>query len=504
MTKSQKKDMKNVNFLDSIGTIKNKQSLIRLLSRKAGIYVNQFSIEDVNSNALLDGNREYYDKTLTRLESDIPEAAILWINTGFTNKDTEEYLYICMTKNSDNQWEGGRVGTKNQFLKEFKDTSDNTDNISTKQEMLEASTSKPAENNNEEDNDCHLETDTTDDAAEDYTDFMDEQKEYKKKESAADNTEHPVHETEENYRNQNLSSSQEDEKAASQPDNRNYDIPLYHMESVYESSSLMNAESISDGISIRDDAEKVVDNQVIVMSQSWLTSVNGYNALRYYLESICCYAYQHQDTQDIIANDRDEYVINTGILDIFGQEVLICFHIKDKDNEPAVLDQFSAVDSKSFLLKKGFSENDIRKELRAVTVWEEEDLNRINHADYSDFDLADRSTLKLLLASKQQLLQAHNINISPYSLSKSIDESIQIALRINKRDNNYIKPGYDGLSGRIHYLIPLQINATIDCEANLILEVKYEDGLYRLCNILSMEEAYLKEKVISPYCTPLL
>lgn len=255
-------------------------------------------------------------------------------------------------------------------------------------------------------------------------------------------------------------------------------------------------------ITILANVENIVDYQVIVMSKSWTTIAGDYNALRYYLESICCYAYTHQDKQDIITNNMDDYVVNTGILDIFGQEVLICFHVlEDKVN--ITIDEFSPAESKAVLLQKGFTEKDIRKKLRPVTVWENDDISRIKSAKYEDFDLADRSKLKMLLTSKQELLLSHGIDTSPYTLAKSIEESIRLALRINKRDENYIRPGYDNMTGNIHFMMPLRIKANIDSMADLILEVEYDEGLYRISNILTHEEAYLKNKVVSPYCASL-
>lgn len=517
MAKSRKRSSRNIHFLDEIGTIKNKSVLLHLISRKCNIPSGQLPLDTINSNALLTENQLYYDDALNITEPHDPDATTLLIRIIGNPPSADDELYVCLSRNADNAWEGGRVGSVDFLLEGIPKRSDNIqENTQAAQDIEPSATEQHADDREEaKEQESNTEADKIDeqktlDEENEKTVLSDEEKAIENDSMFFDemNQKFATHEASEE------TEEDDDESSAQELDTSLYDsvpdtpeelerlFPPVEDESIIKAHNAMLHTSNASDITILANVEKVVNNQVIVMSQSWTTKAGDYNALRYYLESICCYAYTHQDKQDIITNSMDDYVINTGILDIFGQEVLICFHVVD-DRVNITIDDFSSAESKSVLLKKGFTETDIRKTLRPVTVWDNDDISRIKTAKYEDFDISDRSKLKLLMTEKSGLFQSCGIDATPYTLARSIEESIQLALRINERDENYIRPGYDMVTGHVHFLLPLRIQANIDSMADLILEIAYDDGLYRIHDILTHEEAYLKSKVISPYCASL-
>ncbi len=257
----------------------------------------------------------------------------------------------------------------------------------------------------------------------------------------------------------------------------------------------------SPSIQVKDTAKISIPKDVLVQEQSWTTKKQDMDAFKYYVDCACTNAYAKGSEDSIIANGKEEYVINTGIMDKFGHDIYICFHVSKK-GASAAIDRYEPITGKSSLLRKGFSKEDARKTLVCAPLYAaRSDLDRMEYAKMEDFELSDRPTLEEMLQRKRRLLESLNMAITPYDLSSHLEKSIEMGLRISQMDPGYIRPCYDLGTAQIHYLIPLHMAASVQEPAELMTEVRFDGEFFLLHDLLTPEEAYLKAKAIAPYST---
>lgn len=517
----------NIEFLDNIGAIRNKGALVRIIGKKSGTPASQVDTDAINRRAENIENSIFFNAAMKRLASDVDNTAKLrLIDTGYKLPDTQETIYISLTKNNTGIWEGGRAGTLSQLTNEFVSVNPEASIKNDTHAQTEQNTSVPVDNTVEEkkfsapyEENIEKTTPVYSEST-DYTEevsFIDDNNSIPDTPEESERPYPPAHQEPEPEQEQ-LQTKQNTSDYDTEPGNIVNDLPDYtendnenkeesetnednELKIEQESSKPEQIYTANNNIIIENAANVNIDNSILVLNKSWVSENNLNSALQYYIDSICTYAYTHQDTQDMITNGKSMYVINTGILDKYGHDIYVEFHVTES-NDIVIIDKYQIVESKSTLLEAGFSYNDIKKTLNAITVWQDfDETMQILSAEFEDFDFVDRSILNTLITSKKELFDSMGICITPYGLTRRIEESVQLALQINQRDHGYIRPAYDKSSGKIHFLIPLRIDVTMDDEPELVLEVEHNSGFYKIYDIITPSEAYLKAKVISPYRT---
>ena len=500
-------NIKEEKLLEGIATVNNAKIILRLLKKNAITDNDVIDIAEINSRARNDENNTYYNYQFEETNGDT--AKIRLIDTGYKDAD-DNILWIGLVRQEDNSWGNARFGTEDNILnviknlipaaevensEEKKNTEANKKILKKKRESeMTSEANDDIPDNTEDTNEIELESENepeTEVKEEVETNIEDEKTE---DDSSIEMNENDTLDAEADDTSESEDIEYSDDTEENTVDDENIeiadeDIQVENLDIPSENGHINN------NISVNAD----INTSILAMSKCWISTSHSDEAFKYYLGTLCNFAFLHKDEQDLLSNDNGGYAINTGILDKFGHDVLLYFHVTTGKGG-AYIDSYSNISSKFELRDYGFSDENIKRELSPIKIWNTEDeIKRIHHAKFEDFDVYDRDMLTTLLEQKEEEFKNRNLTVTPYGLSKRIEDAISISLRINQRDNGYIKAGYDSTTDSIHFLIPLRIVASANEEAELILEVYYEKGFYRLYDIIDPYEAYLKAKIVSPY-----
>lgn len=538
-----------LNLLENIGIITNKRPLSRKLCMLANIHIQNMNVEQINQNGEKEECNRYFSESMQEYDNPTDDVSIRWINTGYTDQNNMP-LWISMSKTKDGTWKGGRVGTEHTLYQYEKETRsqmksaelaqqpdsltidnqdtmtspDNLENVSITDSQRKEFTFPSEESKvlNEKNSTLLKKGDVpVQDKPENATTLFS-----KKNDNTMENPSSAGMDSNENTSTEMTDSSHERitfentppaEEVEPETDNvptepEDIVIPETPYRETYHQPEIMEVDVTAYNISnaldsghirIEESAVMDIDNSVLVKENSWRTTQHNLDAFKYFIDSICSYAYTNRDDDCILSNEQGDFIINSGIMDKFGHDIYVCFHVSETNGE-MVIDNYNTVSNKNSLLSKGFSEKDVRKILPAITVWKDiSEITLLQHAQLSDFELSDRDTLFQIMDKKEALLNTLDFPFTPYAVASRIEEAVHFALLINRRDMGYIRPAYDKATNEIHFMIPFRINASIDEEAELVLEIRHNQGFFTLHDIITPEEAYVKAKVISPYRTSL-
>ena len=114
--------MAYINFLDTIGTIGNKEVCLSIIKSRArdgrirNLSDHQLAME-INGN-----HRKSEDRFFSKEYREYPEyesrVYYLWINTGIKHKEHNEDIYVQFAR-SKGDWQGGHVGTESEIIRGF-------------------------------------------------------------------------------------------------------------------------------------------------------------------------------------------------------------------------------------------------------------------------------------------------------------------------------------------------------------------------------------------------
>ena len=186
---------------------------------------------------------------------------------------------------------------------------------------------------------------------------------------------------------------------------------------------------------------------------------------------------QEGKSEYYILNNIKSCVINTGLLDRFGNDIQVIYRINMKDESYRA---FKVVGSKTDLVDNGFDTNDISRNIKPISFLTDE---RVFTGEVSDFDINYHSLFHIL-DDRRDRFPVELATLSDNIIASRINESIESGIKINKRDNTYIKPIYSTESHCISWVFPLHLSTSLVDNPELALIVRKEEQFYEVKTIL--------------------
>lgn len=441
--------------ISDIAPMKNQSLIIKHLCRLAGITDEHVNIEEINNRASLDEYNRFFKKTMEEIEesSDRQFANYRWIDTGVVTPE-QQPIILCLTK-INNLWNKGRVGIGEILIKEA---------LANYQQQQEEDNMKQKNN-----------------------DQVKETGQYKEVENTLE-----VH-----------SVSNDESKTE---DTVSIEVEVQEDALSIISSSAVNSVKEEENHEV-EETHVPVDNTTIggntimtinpsnnvLMQNSW-----GKNdAMDYYLENICMIAMQKEQAENRILTNSDStvYLINSGLLNRLGQDLYITYEYENRE-----VSNIRKVNNKSELIKQGFTRKDAAKNLEPILAWVNEEELEFDAETIDDFDLQNFDLLSEIVESMQVKYGSHIQAF--YNLEKMCERfeiSINLALKINRRDKRYITPIYEEKIEGIAFMIPLYIDSINDAPSFVMIVTDHDNEFFEIIDIVDIDTAYLKAKLINPY-----
>lgn len=195
----------------------------------------------------------------------------------------------------------------------------------------------------------------------------------------------------------------------------------------------------------------------------------------------------------ILLPDRSTALINTGILDKFGNDIFII----DFDNKIYNMEskRLTRAYSKSYMIEAGFSFEAL-KSLPAPIKFFSDRSDLVFDGDENSLDLGSTSGMAHIIDSRRSRLPSEYRDLPSSFIFDKIKMSILNAVKISKRDYRYIIPIYQTNNKSIAYLFPLKLAAE---GVQGAIVVTKSHGYYSPTTILTLDDAYMDASLI---CNP--
>ena len=240
----------------------------------------------------------------------------------------------------------------------------------------------------------------------------------------------------------------------------------------------------------------------LLIKENWM--FDNKPRLSFYLKGICLMVwynqYKDKDNTSTKGNgytyskDRTKAVINTGLLDKFGNFIYLV------DHTPLVPDfldkRVHIMVDKYSLIKFGFELIDIRNLPEPIRIVD--DLRSlVFDANIEDFDLDDDFHLQHIINERRYRFPEKYKNASDMELCNKIKNAIIQGVKISKLDTRYAIPTYDFSRHNVQFLLPLYLDNSLDKTAELAIVVGRYNEMWKIYTVLLINDAYDDARLLS-------
>ena len=216
---------------------------------------------------------------------------------------------------------------------------------------------------------------------------------------------------------------------------------------------------------------------------------NSMNGLDYYIKICGCRLQTLVDenkTQYFILNNIKSAVINTGLMNQFGQDILVMYrwHVKTES-----YCAYKIIESKTDLLLNDFAKEQASKKIDPISFFGDGDVFDADSID--DFDINYHSLFHVLRERKDRFP-----DLPEQLLAEKLKNAIALGVNIAKRDKGYVRAFYTSKKENIQWVLPFHVERDITDEPELVMIVAKKNDFYEMKTILPYDEG-VKEKIIA-------
>lgn len=179
-----------------------------------------------------------------------------------------------------------------------------------------------------------------------------------------------------------------------------------------------------------------------------------------------------------VRNNIGSVVINTGLLNKYGQNIHVMYRYYVKTNSYY---PYKAMLSKAEYLEEGFSIEDASKELKPVTFIDEG--SEVFCADPCMYDMSFAAIQHCVEARRDRFPNSLQ-NTPDIVIAQTISRELLTGLSICRCDSSYAKPIFKAKEHEIQWVLPLHINTGIGEEPELVMAISKRNGLYGVRTVL--------------------
>jgi hypothetical protein len=201
----------------------------------------------------------------------------------------------------------------------------------------------------------------------------------------------------------------------------------------------------------------------------------------------------------ILRSDDKKYVVfNTGLLDKFFHEIFIIVHVIEEDGDWLYRNAY-ILNSLTDLTKIGFNVNGKR-------IVKQDDLpepavffTNINEVIFHPDIEIDRNYDKFthIIEERRDRFPKEDQDRDTTELARKLDNSINYAIAIAKRNYKLVIPMYRPQVAKIQLLMPIYLSGSFTNSPDFALVLDLEDGIYTPETILPLDAAYQNARLIT-------
>ena len=189
---------------------------------------------------------------------------------------------------------------------------------------------------------------------------------------------------------------------------------------------------------------------------------------------------------EMILNKIGSAVVNTGLMDIYGNDILVVYRMHMGLNSYVA---YKVIKGKNDYIDEGFSIKQINQMITPISFFENGD--EVLKATLDDFDI-NLHCLNHIVEERRERLPEKFQNESSNYICRIIISALEQGLKIQARDTSYARPIYS--DGKVSWLLPLRLGTKITDEPELVMVVRKVDKFFELKTILIYDDT-IKDKI---------
>ena len=182
----------------------------------------------------------------------------------------------------------------------------------------------------------------------------------------------------------------------------------------------------------------------------------------------------------IINKDNTRVVMNTGIIDSYGEFICLMWNTTGK-----LLTTDRMVSSIDDMRKAGFEQTAVEP----IKFYDNKE-QLIFSGDIDDIDIFAGNGVRHISDERRDRLPVEVADWSSKRLIDALKSSIEFNVKMSKHDAHWILPFYCASKNEIEYLFPLYLTGDYDGKADAALVVAPVDGKYIIKTVLEVEMAH--------------
>lgn len=193
-----------------------------------------------------------------------------------------------------------------------------------------------------------------------------------------------------------------------------------------------------------------------------------------------------------IMNPQKSVVVNSGMMDLYCKDVYLMY--KYFSNYDAyILDKL--ITSKQDIVDEHFTKMQASKEIKPISFFDEG--QDIFSPTFEDVDL-NNYDLNHIVDVRRDRFPSDIATISEERLAGMITTAVERSLKMQQRDHRFAKASYSGSSGKICWLLPLHINASLKEEPELVMVVfkPSYSAFWQIKTVLPYDDC-IKDRIIA-------
>lgn len=194
-------------------------------------------------------------------------------------------------------------------------------------------------------------------------------------------------------------------------------------------------------------------------------------------------------TKYYVLNKLKSAICNTGLLNSFGEDVYILYRV---NLSYGFYEPYKVILDKPQYLAEGFTKEQSLTDLEPVTFFDDD--NHGFRANISDINFNAHDWLHIIEERRDRFPEDLK-GVSDVALISQIKQSLDVGLKLQKRDGSFARPIFSSATGSVAWVLPFFSNGDFMTEPELVLVIYKVGDFWQLKTILPYDEK-VKDKMM--------
>lgn len=195
---------------------------------------------------------------------------------------------------------------------------------------------------------------------------------------------------------------------------------------------------------------------------------------------------EQQKTEYYIENTLNYVVVNTGLVDNLGNDILVIYRKFLKTDR---YEAYKRITRKMDFLDNRFSKEDSKRVIKPVSFFDSEDPF---NPTWDDIDFNQECLFHIINERRERLPEEYQ-NMDSHLIANSLIEALRMSVGIFQKDHHFAKASYSGKYGVVSWFLPLYLKKRFTEEPELVIAIRKVGDYYEPKTILQYDSE-MKDK----------